>query len=506
MRTKSSLLNMFTAYLGQLSSVVILLISRYFFIQVLGREYLGLNGLFSNILTLLSLVELGVGPAIIYALYEPIAKEDHEKIKSLMKLYKKVYLVIGIVILLLGIALMPFLSFFISEPVDIPNLKLIFFLFVLSSSVTYFFSYKRSLISCDKYRYILPLYKYGIAIIANIIEIIILLLTKNYIIYLILQIIFIIIENLIISYKADQLYPYLKDKKIKALDKKTQKNIIKNTKAMVFHKLGSVLVRSTDNIIISKFISLTAVGYYSNYYLVTSAFDNVSNQLFNSITASAGNLYAVEDHSKSYIVFKRLFFINFIIYFIYASILLCVLNPFIEWWLGPKLLFTDKIVLVLVINIYLNGMRKGVLVFRDAMGLYYQDRYKPIFESLINIVVSIFLAQKIGIIGVFIGTTICILTTSFWVEPYILYKHGLKEKPINYFKTYIFYMIITILGCLISTYLCHFISNISIINLIIRVIISLLIPIISVIILFRNKEEYQYLINLFKSIKTIVSR
>lgn len=506
MRTKSTLLNVFASYIGQICSVIIVLITRFFFIKVLSEEYLGLNGLFSNILMILSLVELGVGPAIIYALYKPISTNDKEQIKSLLSLYKKVYTIIGIVILILGLLISPFLSFFINEMPNIPNIKLIFILFVISSSVSYFFSYKRSLIASGSFRYILPIYKYSIVIISNIIQIIVLLITKNYILFLITQIVFTIIENILVSLKADKMYPYIKEKDIKPLDSKVKNRIVKNTKAMIFHKVGSVLVRSTDNIIISKMISLIAVGFYSNYFLVISALDNVSNQFFNSITASAGNLYATESNEKTYNVFRKLFFINFIIYMVFASGLLCILNPFIELWLGKDLLFSNSIVIVLIINVYLNGMRKSTLIFRDAMGLYYEDRYKPILESLINIVSSIILAKYFGIIGVFIGTTLCIILTSFWIEPYVLYKYGLKQNPINYFKKYFIYTLITIIVCFISSYICSFITGNNILILVLKLIISIFLPLISVIILFRNKEEYVYLKNQIFSIKKIVSR
>lgn len=506
MRTKSTLLNMFTSYLGQISSVIVLLISRVFFIKALGDEYLGLNGLFSNILTLLSLVELGIGPAIIYSLYKPIADNDSEKIKSLMHLYRNVYTVIGLIILILGISLTPILSIFIKEMPDIPNIELIYILFVISSSTTYFFNYKRSLIQSDKNRYILPIYKYGFIIITNIIQIIILILTKNYILFLLVQIFTNIIENILVNIRANKMYPYLKEKEVKKLDKTTKNKIIKNTKAMVLHKLGAIVVRSTDNIIISKFVSLVAVGFYSNYYLVSQAFENVATQFFGSITAAAGNLYATENKEKIYNVFKKVFFLNFIIYFLFTSIFLCVLNPFIQIWVGKELLFTMDIVIVIIINIYLSGMRKSVLLFRDAMGLYYEDRYKPIFESIINIVASIILAKYWGVLGVFIGTTISTLTTSFWVEPYILYKNGLKMNPLNYFKTYTLYTLITIIGSVISYYLCSYLVDINILNLIIRLLISIFIPLFSVIILFRNKEEYKYIISQLKSIKKIVSK
>src|SRR5574344_117708 len=504
MRTKSSILNIITAYLGQAVAIIITLVARIFFVKILGKEYLGIDGLFNNILTMLSLVELGVGPAIVYSLYKPIANNNKEEIKSLMHLFKKLYTNIGMIILILGTLLTPFLPYIIKEMPNIPNINLIYILFVINSSVSYFFSYKRSLINSDKDRYVLPIIKYSVYLVLNIFQILFLVLTHNFIIFLILQIISTLTENILVSRKADKLYPYLKDKDVKELNKDTKANIMKNTKAMIGHKLGSVVVRSTDNILISSFIGIVEVGLYSNYYLITSALDSIANQIFNSITASAGNLYATKDPKESYRVFKVVYFIDFVIYSIFTVALLSVINPFITLWLGKNMIFSLPIISVIVLNFYLTGMRKAVLVFRDAMGLYYEDRYKPFFESLINLVLSIILAIKYGVIGVFIGTTISTISTCLWIEPYVLYKYGFKESSKTYFIDYIKYFIITLLLTIFVYGINSLITVTGILGFIIKGLISVIITVCVIVLIFNDKEEYKYVVDLIKNSKRIV--
>ena len=440
MRTVSSIKNLIFAFGGQFLGIIISFIARIIFLQVLNSEYLGINGLFTNILTILSLAELGIGTAMNFSLYKPLAEQNKEKIKSLMYLYKKAYIIIGIIILVVGIAISPLLPFFINEMPDIPeNIYFIYILFVINTGISYFFSYKRALIVSDQKRYIATIYRYGFYFLLNVAQIICLLITRNYILFLVLQIIFTLLENIFVSIKANKMYPYLKEKNIDKLLKEETKEIKKNVFAMFFHKVGEIVVKSTDNIIISKFVSLSAVGLYSNYYLITNALNMIIGQVFTSIVASIGNLGATENKEKLKNIFNKVFFLNFWIFGFSAICLYILFNDFISLWLGAEYLLPESVMLVIVVSFCIEGMRKSVLDFRDALGIFWYDRYKPIFEVIINLIASIILVQKIGLAGVFVGTIISTLTTSFWVEPYVLYKYGFKMKLRDYFKQYLKY-------------------------------------------------------------------
>lgn len=367
MRTKNSIINLITAIIGQGFGVIISFVSRIFFIKYLGAEYLGIDGLFTNILTILSLAELGVGSAMTFSLYRPIADENNEKIKSLMDLYKKAYRIIGIVVIGLGLCMVPFYRMLMDEVPNINNLNIIFMLFVLNTAISYFYAYKKSLIICNQKKFITTIIKYLSYFMMNVIQIIILVFSKNYILFLICQIIFTLLENICNSIIADRMYPYLKEKNVEKLDVAEKKKIKNNVSAMLFHKLGSVIVNSTDNIIISKYVGLIAVGLYSNYYMVTNALVIITNQIFDAIVASIGNLGTTKDTLRLNEVFNRVFFLNFFVFGMLASTMAVVMNDFITIWVGEKYLFDIWITYVIIISFYLRGMRKSCITFRDAL-------------------------------------------------------------------------------------------------------------------------------------------
>lgn len=499
-RTEKSVINLVTAFIGQIFGVLVSFIVRKIFVSYLSTEYLGVNGLFTNILTMLSLVELGVGSAMTYSLYKPIAENDISKIKSLMNLYKRAYRIIGIIVLVLGIGFTPFYRFLINDVPNIQNLNLIYLIFVLNTGVSYFYSYKKALIICDQKKYITTIYRYTFYFIYNIMQIIVLITTRNYIMYLICQVISTILENIAISKKADKMYPYLKEKNIERLPKKEFDKIKQNVSAMIFHKVGAMVVNSTDNILLSKFVGLTSVGIYSNYYMVINGLETIIYQIFDAIVASVGNLGVTESKKKIKSVFKKVFFMNFWIFSFCSICLLVLFNDFICLWVGEKYEFDLGIVIVLVIAFYLKGMRRTVITFKDATGNFYHDRYKPIFEAVINLIVSIILAQKFGIAGIFIGTIISTITTSLWIEPVVLYKYVFEEKSYKYFAKLAEYTIIGVLVAIITYYISNFIAVSGILAIIIKLIICLIVPNLIYIIIYGKTSEFMYFVELIKKV------
>lgn len=491
-RTKSTILNFSWAIVGQILGLIISFISRIFFIKTLGSEYLGLNGLFTNILTVLSLAELGVGNAITFSLYKPLSETDEYKCKMLMQLYKKIYTIIGIFILLVGMSLTPVLHLFIKDMPQIANISLIYILFVINTAISYFYSYKRNLIIADQNRYIATIYRYSFYFVLNICQIFYLVLFRDYIGFLILQIISTFMENICVSRKANKMYPYLKEKEKIPLEPTVKNDIIKNTKAMMMHKIGGVVVTSTDNIILSKFVGLIEVGLYSNYSLVLSALNTVFGQIYNSLTASIGNLCASSKKDKQYDIFKKINFLTYWIFSFSSVCLICLFSKFIKLWIGSEFILNFPIVIVLVVNFYVSGLRKSVLTFRDATGLFYVDRWKCILESFINLVASITLAVKYGMLGVFLGTFISSVTTCVWMEPYVLYKYGFDKKISEYFIDYLKKIIITISMVIVTYYLCGLYKGNIYITFIINCIICGIVPNLILFIIYRKTEEFKY--------------
>lgn len=455
MRTKNTLRNLLTAWAGQAIVLLCNFVSRAIFIKILPVEYLGISGLFNNVLSVLSLADLGISFSIAFYLYEPIANGDEHKISQIMNFFKKVYTVIGFVVLGVGLALTPFLGWFISGESTIPNLSLIYILYVINSAVSYFNTYKVILIGADQKNYLVQNLRYLTKILQIVVGIVILYITKNYIAYYSVQIFSTIVFNFGISYKANKLYPYLKENSKEKVSEEYKTLIGKNTVAMLYHKIGAVVVNGTDNILISKFINIVAVGLYSNYTLLLVNLTSVLDHIFSAMTASIGNFNATESKTKQESLFHTIFLLDFAVYNFCTISLFVLFNPFIKMWLGEEFLMGQEVVLVIVLNFFLQGMRKTVLIFKEAYGLFRQDRYKPLLEAMINLVASLVLLNKFGIIGVFIGTTISSVTTYLWVEPVVVFKYGIGSGMKRYFKRYVQYFIETIICCGLAYGICN---------------------------------------------------
>lgn len=499
-RTDNSLRNLKTAVLFKLAAIVVNFIARKIFVVVLTKEYLGLDGTFANILTMLSLAELGVGTAITYSMYKPLAEGDRELILSLMTLYRKFYTVIGITVGVLGAALTPFLQYIIRDIPDIPHIRLIYLMFVLDSSISYFLVYKQSLISADQKQHIVTSYQYKTGMAVTAAQCAALLLTEDYILYLALKLCATFVCNALLARKADRLYPYLKQKTVQPLPAPVRQDISKNIRAMIAHKLGSVVVFGTDNVLIAYFVGAVSVGLYSNYLLITQSLKSAYSMIFRAMTASIGNLCAAEDTAHAQAVFWRVDLLTRWIYGFSAVCLVVLFNPFISLWLGADYLFSMPIVLLIVLSFYVTGMRQSVLTFREAMGLYWYDRHKPLFESAINLAVSILLAKPFGIVGIFIGTVVSTLSTCTWVEPYILFRHGFGAPVGKYFAHYALNVLLTAAAGAATWYICALLPQTGLGSFIIKVLLCCVIPNLFFLLVYGKTSEFHYFLTLGKSV------
>lgn len=501
MKTSNSIRNSFFSLVSNIATIVIGLIAQAIFIKILGAEYLGLNGLFSNIISMLGIVELGIGTAIVYNLYKPLHENNEKEIKSLMNFYKKAYNIISIIVLFIGILITPFLSFFIKEvEVDI-NIYLVFLLFVLDVFFSYILSYKRSILYASQKNYIINIVHMTYLVGMNLFQLIILYITHNYYLYLIVKIIMRLYENLVISHIVNKMYPYLKDKQINALNKNVRKGIFVKIKALFYHKLGSFIVLGTDNIIISKFLGLEMVGLYSNYYLIINALNTLLGNIITSLTPSVGDLLVENNVEKNYKTFVKIRFANFWIAAFSATCLYVVMEPFIKLWIGNDYLLPNIVLLILVINYYQKLMRLSYSTFKEAAGIFEEDRFVPIIESIINIAVSILLVIKIGLSGVFIGTIISGLVLWLYSYPRFVYKKLFNRSYISYAKEtlgyiFVFSVIITITNKINSL----FVIEGEFLSVLVSMINSLVISNILLIIFFYKTENFKYYKNIILKI------
>lgn len=500
-RTNQSIKNAIVAIIAYSTTTLLTFVSRTVFIRFLTDEYLGLNGLFSNILFFLSLAELGIGSAMNYALYKPIKDNNVEKIKSYMALYKKLYCTIGCIILILGLSLTPFLEYLIKDfPQDMPLIYVYFIIYVFNSGISYFCIYKRSLIVCDQKEYIATMISMIFGLFVKVAQIIVIWLTHSYLLYLLIQSVLTIGENMVISVIANRMYPYLKDKDHLLLEQQEIDNVKKNVFALVFHKIGSTIVFATDNIIISKFINLITVGLYSNYTIISSALHSIVEKIFNSIIAGVGDLVISADKEYVERVFNRILFINIALYGFCSICLFSLVQPFIRIWVGDEYLLELAVVAVCVLNFYLTGARKTIWIFKSATGNFYPDRYRPLIEGLANLILSILLVKKIGLVGVLIGTTITTVCISFWCEAWIVFKYYFKKTVFLYLARQFLYLLEIIVGSVLSYWIIIIIPFNGLLGFLLKVAVCVFISIAYMIAIWHRKEEFRYVVGLLKRI------
>lgn len=492
-RTKNSLRNVSASILGQSLIILFGFIARKVFIKYLPTAYLGLNGLFGSVLTVLSLAELGLGSAMIFSLYKPIAEKDTVTTQALMQLYKKAYRYIGLIVLAVGSLLTPFIPSIIKEiPPEISNIQLIYVLFVLNSAISYFFSYKRSFIIASQNRYYIDLVHIAVYFTMNLVQILLLMITGSYLLFLVVQIIATFSENLILTKWVNKKYTWLTETTSHPIPIDIKNNIVRNVKAMAFHRVGGIVMDATDSLLISKLFGLIFLGFYSNYLLIINALKGITQSFFTGIAASVGDFGTSNSGDASYQLYRKIQFFNFWLSAFCSISLLMLINPFISLiWLGEGFLIPTNILIVVIVNFYINSMRRTVLTFKEAYGLPWYDRYKPLIGAGVNLFVSIYLSSKVGIIGVFLGTTFTHLSVNVWWESRVTFNH-IFERPLKYFfKEYIQQTFVSSIG-LGAVYLLSIFSvtGSKLLNFILLIIWCAIVPNAIIILIYRKSEEF----------------
>lgn len=498
MRTEYSIRNSIVSIISIILTMFFGFLVQKVFLNALGTEYLGLNGLFNNIITMLSIVELGIGPAIICNLYEPVAKNNISKIKSLVKFYKICYRIIALIIFIISICLIPFLNIIVGENSISQNIYIIYLVFVMDTIMSYLLTYKRSVLYANQKNYIINMTHLLITLFMNIIQITILKKTYNYILFLIIRVLLRVTENMIITIIVNRMYPYLKEEEIENIDKGTKESILNKVKGLIFHKIGGFMVTGTDNMLISSFIGISEVGIYSNYLLIINAINTLITQVFTSISSSIGNLIITENKNKIFEVYLNINFINFIIAIFGSISLLFLLQPFITLWVGEQYLFSFEIIIVLVLNFFITIMRRSINIFKEAAGVFYEDRFLPIIESIINIVTSIIFIKLFGIIGVFLGTILSNVFLYIFDYPKYAYEKLFNRKEREFIIKFIKQISIFIVIALITYCLCLLFKND---NLIIVILYRLTICIVVTLLFIffnRKKSECKFMIEMLK--------
>ena len=468
--TKNTIQGSFWGIICKLTAIVLPFVIRTIIIRKLGAEYAGLNGLFSSILQILNLAELGIDSAMVFEMYKPVAEDDYSVLSSLLNFYRKAYLVIGSAVTIVGLSLIPFLRYLISGsvPSDI-NIYVLYLIYLFNSVSGYFFfafylsilfAYQRQADSSKIY--------FCIYLLTYVAQIIVLLVFKNYYLYVSFLPLATFLYNFIVSLFVKKRYPNIRP--VGRISDENKKSIKKRVIALAVNKFGVLIPHTVDVIVISSFLGLFLVTKYDNYYYVLNSVVGIILILFNSLTAGLGNKLiksTIQENTKD---FSLIFSINGLIAIVCTTCLFSLYQDFIELWVGSEYLFSIQMVVLFCVNFYLHVIQKTVCVYRDASGMWKEVMAKTLVASILNLVLDIVLVRFFGVFGVIVPTILCMLFIDVPWEAHVLFKSKIKYPIFNYFARILFYAFITVMSCVVCNKIVY---NLGIMNVVLKMLVTL---------------------------------
>ena len=498
-RVDNSVKNVSYGLLLTAIGAIISFVNRTFFIKYLGPEYLGLNGLFTEVISVISLAELGVGMAINYSLYRPIHENDTERISQLMALFRKTYNIICVAVLVIGLIVLPFVHLIVTETTyPVSYIRLVFFLFLVNTSVSYLFSYNTSYIGANQRQYVLSLISTIAKVVFSVFAILVLVLTRNYVLFLILIIVQTLTTNVVATLYVKRHFPFI-DYSL-SLSKEDRSSVFRDIKNIFIKRVSGVITSSTDNILISALVSTVQVGYYSNYTMFFSLVRTLKLQFTTGIKASIGDLSVSESPERCNLVLKRLTFMYYCLAFVICSCLLMCSSDIISVWLGSEYVMAELIVMVAIFNLYMEIWSEPLWQYLEVSGLFKQDRNIAILGSVVNLVVSLVLGKMIGIVGIFLGT-VCTQLIQLVLKTRLLFTRKFSLSAGDYWlivgKCFLSFLLL-----LLVYYACeHFVTIGNIwISILVKGLIALLGSVVVITLLFIRTDEFSYTIDFVKSL------
>lgn len=448
MDKKKSLLNVFVSLGFKIVTMVMVILVKRMLIDCCGNDVNGLNALFLSIVGFLSVAELGVGSAITFCMYRPIVEGDTRKVSALYGLFQRIYFIIGCVMLVSGLILAPFIHYFAADYTSLDvNLSRTFVLMLISVVVTYFFGAKTALINAYKNNYITTAISSGGIILQYILQIITLLITGSFEGYLICRIVAAAAQWLLTEIAARRRYAgimYVREK----MDAETRKELMKNIKAMFMHRIGTLLVTTVDSVVISVFLGVVVLGEYSNYSTIMVAMTGVLKLVFSSLTSVFGHLYVEKDKKTAQAYCEMFHLLNFFIGTVFHLGYYAVIDNLIAILFAEELVAAKAVALIVTVNGFVQFMRTNMITFREATGTFYYDRWRPLLEGIVNVILSVLLVKKIGVVGVIVATVITNLLICHVVDPYVLFKYAFEASPKKFY--FLNYGMILLFGCALT--------------------------------------------------------
>ena len=509
-RSQNSFFNMVTGVASSLLLILLNFITRNIFIRTLGSSYLGIEGYFSNILSMLSLTNLGFGTAIVFKLYKPIENGDRLRIQVLMKLYRQVYFVVGCVIAVLGMCLIPFLPRLVRDYDRFATLGLnavfIFLLYLFRNVSSYwFFAYKNAFIKATQKNYILTVIGYAVSVADCLVQIIILTTTQNFLLYLFTQIFFTIFQNILNAIICDRRHPYLKEKISERISREEVKDVFKDCSTMMLHRISGTVLGSSDNIVLTAMLGLDFTGLYANYLLVKNNLASLLYTMVNAAEASLGSLHSTDHLEWSRLSFRTINFLSVWLFGVGAIGLAVLMDEFITLWVGSRYVISSwtvgnvtvstPLALLVGIEFYQLGQVNYCRIFRNITGTFRQVKFRPILSVLVNLAVSIILIPYLGIAACVVSTIVAYQTTYLLFDPQVICRVALKQSPRRYFLINNLYRIVTLAAGVLSWWLCSLVPLPGIPGFIVHGCICVVIPSAIYALCFWRTMEFRFLLN-----------
>ena len=494
-RTKNATRNIFWGILNKVVTLGMPFITRTVMIYSMGMQYVGLGSLFTSVLHVLSFAELGIGSALVFSMYKPMAEEDEKKVCALLNFYKKAYRVIGISILLVGLVIIPFLPHLIAGEIpDNINVYLLFGIYLLNNVLGYFlFAYKQSLFTASQRSDRISRVGIVLHLLSGIAQITVLITLHSYYAYVVIIPIITIVNNLIICYLADRYYPQYKCEG--DLQREELSSIKKLVGGMVFQKIGGIVLTSVDTIVISSFLGLTSLALYQNYHLIITSIFGFLSIIMQSIVASVGNSVALESIEKNYFDFRRFNFVYIWIVSCFSICLLCMYQPFMKLWVGEANMFDLEMVVLFAIYFFTHKWCDMLYVYQEASGIWWETKFVPLLASVVNLVINIVLVQIIGLPGIVISTIIAVVFIYDTGYSYVLFRTYFKSVNkgfIEYWKNQLKLLIVTVIVAFSVFFICQFVKvESNVINLIIVGCISFIFSNLFFIVVYHRTMEYR---------------
>lgn len=494
-RSRNTSRNITFAFLNKIIKILLPFISRTIMLHLLGETYVGVGSLFTSILSFLNLTELGVGAAIIFSMYKPIEENNEEKICAYLAYYRKLYRWIGTVMLFIGILLLPAVPYLIKgEPPEGVNIYILFFLYLVDSVISYFFAgYKQSLLIAHQRSDIKSKIVIFVSIFVQTGQILALCLTKNFYVYAFVPIFGTLLSNTINAVVTSKKYPNLKCAGILSIEER--KALLKRLSGLVGTKMNSIVVHASDMIVISAFLGLTHAAMYGNYYYIMSAVNAFVVLVFSSMTASIGNSLITETKEKNLKLFSKIGFMNGWITGWCSVCMICLYNPFMRIWVGEELSYPFAVELGMVVYFFMFSIQRAVIVFKDAAGIWYEDRYRPYVCMTVNVTLNLILVQFCGVYGVIISSIAAFAISIPWISR-TLFRTLFQMSCAKFLLRIVFYAVVTIIVAIITLFLCDLLplgdtKVQSMIWLVVRGMICLIVPNLIFVLFYFRLEEFK---------------